>query len=346
MTVAESSVSHSEVLLESCEPSSAQAAWGSESARKHVIEQHVTVRRKSMCASSLLRRARRSVNGGGDRWIIVGTMAIVHPKITMWQPVVHRGPVSTSGSAARRTVEGNVPHKELTQLYWNLYPECVESTLDLRAARHAALGDPVRLAIVDELALSDRAPVELRRLVGLESNLLAHHLDVLESVGMINRSQSSGDGRRRYVHLLRDSLHDLRPGRGVTPMRALFVCTRNSARSQLAAALWRSIAGAPAESAGTHPADRVDPGALAAAKRAGLDLAGSTPRTLEQVGKIPSLVVTVCDQAHEQLAPHDTWLHWSIPDPVAAGGRRAFDAALAELRERISVLVGESKVAS
>jgi protein-tyrosine-phosphatase len=132
----------------------------------------------------------------------------------------------------------------------------------------------------------------------------------------------------------------------VAPTRALFVCTRNSARSQLAAALWRSIAGVPAESAGTHPADRVDPGALAAAKRAGLDLAGSTPRALEQVGKIPSLVVTVCDQAHEELAPDDTWLHWSIPDPVAAGGRRAFDAALAELRERIGVLVGESKVAS
>lgn len=222
----------------------------------------------------------------------------------------------------------------------------MKSTLELRAARHAALGDPVRLAIVDELALSDRAPVELRRLVGLESNLLAHHLDVLESVGMINRSQSSGDGRRRYVHLQRGSLRGMRPGRGVAPTRALFVCTRNSARSQLAAALWRSIAGAPAESAGTHPADRVDPGALAAANRAGLDLAGSTPRTLEQVGKIPSLVVTVCDQAHEELAPDDTWLHWSIPDPVAAGGRRAFDAALAELRERIGVLVGESRVAS
>ena len=222
----------------------------------------------------------------------------------------------------------------------------MDPDLASRAARHAALGEPARLAIVDELTRSDRSPIELRRLLAIESNLLAHHLDTLEAAGIIRRSRSSGDGRRRYVHLVPGALDVLAPRRPLPARRALFVCTRNSARSQLAAALWRSIAGAPAESAGTHPADRVDPGALAAAKRAGLDLAGSTPRTLDQVGKIPGLVVTVCDQAHEELAPDDTWLHWSIPDPVAAGGRRAFDAALAELGERIGVLVGESKVAT
>jgi ArsR family transcriptional regulator, arsenate/arsenite/antimonite-responsive transcriptional repressor / arsenate reductase (thioredoxin) len=222
----------------------------------------------------------------------------------------------------------------------------VDPTLESRAQRHAALGDPIRLAIVDELALSDRAPIELRRLVGLESNLLAHHLDVLESVGMINRSRSSGDGRRRYVHLMRNSLPDLSPGRKVVPARALFVCTRNSARSQLAAALWRSLTGAPAESAGTHPATRVHPGATAAAKRAGLDISGSIPRTLDRVGKLPGIVVTVCDQAHEELAPDDSWLHWSVPDPVAVGSRAAFDAALAEISERIAVVVNDSKVGS
>ncbi len=220
----------------------------------------------------------------------------------------------------------------------------MDPQLELRAARHAALGDPIRLAIVDELALSDRAPVELRGLVDLESNLLAHHLDVLESVGMINRSRSSGDGRRRYVHLLRDSFRDLAPGRKVVPARALFVCTRNSARSQIAAALWQSIAGASAESAGTHPADRVHPGAIAAASRAGLDIAGSTPRALDRVVELPDIVVTVCDQAHEELSPDNTWLHWSVPDPVADGTRAAFDAALAELRERIGVLIGDPKV--
>jgi protein-tyrosine-phosphatase/DNA-binding transcriptional ArsR family regulator len=218
--------------------------------------------------------------------------------------------------------------------------------VELRAARHAALGDRMRLTIVDELAVSDRAPVELRQLVGIESNLLAHHLDVLESVGMINRSRSSGDGRRRYVHLLRESLGDLTPGRRVSPGRALFVCTRNSARSQLAAAVWRSLAHAPAESAGTHPADEVHPGAVAAAKRAGLDLAGSTPRTLEQVTNIPGIVITVCDQAHEEIAPDDRWLHWSIPDPIADGRRRAFDDTVAELRLRIRCLITDSKASS
>ena len=54
----------------------------------------------------------------------------------------------------------------------------VEVSLESRAARHAALGDPVRLAIVDELAVSDLAPVELQERFGLASNLLAHHLDV------------------------------------------------------------------------------------------------------------------------------------------------------------------------
>jgi protein-tyrosine-phosphatase len=235
----------------------------------------------------------------------------------------------------------------LTQNFLSDYSGVVkDKTIEMRAARHAALGDAVRLAIVDELAVSDRAPVELRRLVGIESNLLAHHLDVLESVGMIRRSQSSGDGRRRYIHLVPDTLNGLRPGRMIVPRRALFVCTRNSARSQLAAALWRSLSGAAAESAGTRPADRIHPGAVAAAKRAGLDLSGSIPRTLDEVGKIPNLVITVCDQVHEELPQTDTWLHWSVADPVVEGTRAAFDAALAELQERIGVLVGESAAAS
>jgi protein-tyrosine-phosphatase len=207
------------------------------------------------------------------------------------------------------------------------------------------MGDPSRLQIVDELVSSDRSPVELRRMLGIESNLLAHHLDVLEEVGMIRRTQSSGDGRRRYVHLVRDALAELRVGPQVRAGPALFVCTRNSARSQLAAALWRSAVGAKAESAGTHPATRVHPGAVAAAKRAGLDLAGATPRSIDDVGRLPRIVVTVCDQAREELAPDDAWLHWSIPDPVAIGTRAAFDAALTELRDRISTLVDDPAMA-
>jgi protein-tyrosine-phosphatase/DNA-binding transcriptional ArsR family regulator len=213
------------------------------------------------------------------------------------------------------------------------------SALELRAARHAALGDPARLAIVDELVVSDRAPVELGDRLAIPSNLLAHHLDVLERVGLISRSRSSGDGRRRYVHLHRRVLDGLRPDRQQRPGRALFVCSRNSARSQLAAAVWRKVTAVPAESAGTHPADRIHPGAVAAAKRAGLDLAGASPRSLADVADVPALVVTVCDQAHEELAAPPEWLHWSIPDPVVAGTRAAFDATVAELAERITTLV-------
>ncbi|MEO8695102.1 MAG: ArsR family transcriptional regulator [Acidimicrobiales bacterium] len=219
------------------------------------------------------------------------------------------------------------------------------SSVELRAARHAAIGDPLRLMIVDELAMSDRSPVELRGLVGIESNLLAHHLDVLEGVGLISRSRSSGDGRRRYVHLRRDALAGLTHGRRVEPERALFVCTRNSARSQLAASLWRRLADAPAESAGTHPADRVHPGAVAAARRAGLDLADAAPRELSTVKRRPGLVVTVCDQAHEELDVEDGWLHWSVPDPVPTGTKAAFDATVDELRNRINALLDNPKAA-
>jgi ArsR family transcriptional regulator, arsenate/arsenite/antimonite-responsive transcriptional repressor / arsenate reductase (thioredoxin) len=214
-----------------------------------------------------------------------------------------------------------------------------ECDLDVRVGRFAALADPVRLTIVDELVSSDRSPIELRHLIGIGSNLLAHHLDVLEQAGMINRSRSSGDGRRRYVHLERSALDGLQPGRRRTPGRALFVCTRNSARSQLAAALWRSATDLPAESAGTHPADRVHPGAVAAARRAKLSLGASEPRSIGDISEMPSLVITVCDQAHEELDPPDSWLHWSIPDPVAAGSAQAFDATVRELRQRIDALV-------
>jgi protein-tyrosine-phosphatase/DNA-binding transcriptional ArsR family regulator len=217
-------------------------------------------------------------------------------------------------------------------------------SLDERSARHAALSDPVRLAMVDELALSDRSPVELRHRFGLESNLLAHHLDVLEAAGVIGRSRSSGDGRRRYVHLHQGAFAGLLPSPEMRVRDVLFVCSQNSARSQLAAALWRDLAGADAFSAGTHPASRVHPGAVAAARRAGLDLSGARPRSLAEVD-VPEMVVTVCDRAHEELAATDGWLHWSIEDPVPDGRRAAFDRVVDDLRRRIASVLGERSAA-
>jgi protein-tyrosine-phosphatase len=218
----------------------------------------------------------------------------------------------------------------------------VDARIDRRAALHAALGDPARLAIVEELASSDRAPSALSARFAMAGNLLAHHLDVLERVGLIERHVSTGDRRRRYVRLCRHTLRNLaiettRP-RG---RRALFVCTQNSARSQLAAALWRERTGSDAASAGTHPADRVHPAALAAAARAGLDLTGARPRALDTDDLDVDVVVTVCDRAHEELDPPESWWHWSIADPVEAGTRRAFDAALRELDERITAIADQ-----
>jgi ArsR family transcriptional regulator, arsenate/arsenite/antimonite-responsive transcriptional repressor / arsenate reductase (thioredoxin) len=214
----------------------------------------------------------------------------------------------------------------------------VDERITRRAALHAALGEPVRLAIVEQLAASDRAPSVLAAQYGLPGNLLAHHLDVLERVGLIERRVSAGDRRRRYVRLRPHVLTDLGVGTSRRRGRALFVCTQNSARSQLAAALWRQRTGDDATSAGTHPAHRVHPGAITAARRAGLDLGDAHPRSLERADLDVDLVVTVCDRAHEELHPPPEWLHWSIPDPVDGRTRRAFDSALAELDDRITAI--------
>jgi protein-tyrosine-phosphatase len=211
-----------------------------------------------------------------------------------------------------------------------------------RARLHAALGEEHRLAIVDELAVSDRSPTELGRLLDLPTNLLAHHLDVLDEAGLIERFASTGDRRRRYVRLVRASLTQL----GVATARPvgtlLFICSQNSARSQLAAVLWRDRTGGSASSAGTRPAEQVHPGAVAAAHRAGLDLSGARPRLLASPITAEA-VVTVCDLAHEELEPDPGRWHWSIPDPVEADTDAAFDAVVADLDSRISSLTAAGR---
>ena len=143
------------------------------------------------------------------------------------------------------------------------------------------------------------------------------------------------------MRLVPDALVDLAPGRHLSTAPAVFVCSRNSARSQLAAALWTDRTGAPATSAGTEPADRVHPGAIAAADRAGLDLHRATPRQLEP-SDAERQVITVCDRAHEELSPQPDWLHWSLPDPVEVGSDDAFDATIERLRHRIDAATHRS----
>jgi protein-tyrosine-phosphatase len=119
--------------------------------------------------------------------------------------------------------------------------------------------------------------------------------------------------------------------------RVLFVCTANSARSHLAAALWRRASQVPAASAGTCPAGAIDPGAVAAAQRHHLPLPRLRPRHIGSVRHDGDLVVTVCDAAREELGGLAA-VHWSVPDPVPAGDEAGFDAALGELSRRVSLL--------
>lgn len=216
----------------------------------------------------------------------------------------------------------------------------VSAQLAARAAVHRALGDPHRLAIVDALRLSDRTPGELAELTGLASNLVAFHLAVLEDEGLVARTRSQGDARRRYVRLQPHGLAALLPEAGVVAGDVLFVCTHNAARSQLAAALWERATGRPGRSAGSQPSEEVHPLAVAEAARHGIDLTGARPHGYDGVTDAPDLVVSVCDRAHEAGPPFDApMLHWSVPDPID-GGPEDFAAAYAELAARIEVLAG------
>jgi protein-tyrosine-phosphatase/DNA-binding HxlR family transcriptional regulator len=210
---------------------------------------------------------------------------------------------------------------------------------------HAALGDPGRLAIVDALLLGEASPTELQQLLDMPSNLLAHHVRTLEKVGVLSRHRSEADRRRTYLTLAPGAFDTLRPIKVHDAVRVLFVCTHNSARSQLAAALWNDTSPVPATSAGTHPALAVHPGAIAAARRHRVPLAPVRPRHIDDVLRPDDadLVVTVCDAAHEELAAHialtDTHsgrLHWSIPDPARTGEDTAFDLVVTDLTDRIA----------
>jgi protein-tyrosine-phosphatase len=206
-----------------------------------------------------------------------------------------------------------------------------------RAVVHAALADPARLQITDTLLAGDASPSELVAVLGMPSNLLAHHLHVLEQAGVITRRRSEGDRRRTYLQLIPGPLESLAAPPARAARRVLFVCTANSARSHLAAALWRRASTVPAASAGTHPAAAIDPGAIAAATRHRLPLPRLRPRHISDVQQDDDLVITVCDTAHEELG-RAAALHWSVPDPVPAGDPASFDTAVAQLADRVGRL--------
>ena len=207
---------------------------------------------------------------------------------------------------------------------------------------HAALADPSRLAVAQLLYANDATPGELGERLGLPSNLLAHHLRALEAAGVIARHRSEHDRRRHYVTLRIDrpyvgSLVAVGLEGVKVPRRVLFVCTRNSARSKLAAAIWRAGSDIPSADAGTAPAPGPHPLTARVAGRLRLHLDQVT-RHVDQARKRGDLVVTVCDHVHETWPEAASAMHWSVPDPVAIGDEEAFVSAAEILRTRIALL--------
>ena len=209
-----------------------------------------------------------------------------------------------------------------------------------RARQYAAVGNPNRLRIIDLLNLvGDLTVQEIGEVTDIPGNLLAHHLDVLEGAGLITRRTSQGDHRRRYVTLTAAAS----PLSFVSQQelgRVLFVCSHNSARSQYAAARWAERTGDLAQSAGLQPARRVNPTAVRVAAERGLDLTGRIPKGYDDVGFVPDLVISVCDQAREAELPSAAmYQHWSIPDPVPSGKVSEFRSAFREIDDRVERLV-------
>jgi protein-tyrosine-phosphatase len=207
--------------------------------------------------------------------------------------------------------------------------------LEIRARRHAALGDPRRLLIVDALSFGDLAIADLVVLTEMPGSLLVHHLDILEDEGLVERRVSEGDRRRRYVALRWDNLPSNPAEASLAVQSVAFVCTHNSARSQFAAALWEQTTGMVTSSAGSQPAAAVHPKAVKVAAEYGIDISDAQPAGYDEL-KNPDLVVSVCDRAFESGAPeavHQS--HWSVPDPVLAGRIDSFRSAFNEIYQRV-----------
>jgi arsenate reductase len=134
------------------------------------------------------------------------------------------------------------------------------------------------------------------------------------------------------------------------PFRILVLCTGNSARSQMAEALFNKLGRGrvAAESAGSQPAPRVNPLAIEALARHSITWAGHQPRTVAGLEHQPwDAVITVCDKAREAcpiFPGHPAIAHWGMSDPAEVVGsdearREAFWQASLLLRQRIELML-------
>jgi ArsR family transcriptional regulator, arsenate/arsenite/antimonite-responsive transcriptional repressor / arsenate reductase (thioredoxin) len=227
-------------------------------------------------------------------------------------------------------------------------------------------GHPLRWQLLSELARSDRRVGELCELTGERQNLVSYHLRQLRGGGLVWARRSIADGRDTYYALdlercaqslagVGGSLHPALAGRqvagpddvspistraGRTP-RLLFVCTGNSARSQMAEALALHLSGGTVEaaSAGISP-KQLHPSAVRVMRRRGLDIAGSRAKHISELeGQRFDRMITLCDRARENCPEFPDAIHWSTPDPAAESGMEAFERVAAELETRIAYLL-------
>ena len=233
----------------------------------------------------------------------------------------------------------------------------------LRLASH-----PLRWQLLAQLTTGDLRVRELVTLTGQPQNLVSYHLRLLRDGGLVTARRSSFDGRDSYYRLdldrCADALADtgaaLHPAlrltprppapRPAAPARVLFVCTGNSSRSPMAEALLRRRAaeGVEATSAGTVPRPRLHPETSRVLHEYGIDAPGRRPRHVDTLtGRRFDYLITLCDKAREaslDQVDHSRRIHWSIPDPAAAGragqaAGPAFARIAADLDTRIRYLL-------
>ncbi|MDP9374875.1 MAG: metalloregulator ArsR/SmtB family transcription factor [Chloroflexota bacterium] len=236
------------------------------------------------------------------------------------------------------------------------------------AAFFKALADGTRLAIVRLLALTDLRAGELVERVHAPQNAVSYHLRQLRSLGLLRDRRSGWDARDVYYSLDLERLHELyaaagnslhpgiactpgtapAPSEATVPLRVLFLCTHNSARSQLAEAIARQIGGERVEvySAGSKPAG-VHPLTVELMGEWGMDPSGHTSKPMDRfAGQRFHYAITVCDRVREgcPVFPGDTRrIHWSLPDPLSVQNeeerREVFCRVRQELLTRIRYLL-------
>src|SRR4051812_40290006 len=230
-------------------------------------------------------------------------------------------------------------------------------------------GHPLRWRLLHELGRSDRRVGELCALAGQGQSLVSYHLRQLRDAGLVSMRRSAADGRDNYYVLdlgrcgellwgAGVSLHPAlvatprpraRRGRGAAAARVLFLCTGNSARSQMAEALAEQLSGGAlsAASAGSHPKP-LHPNAVRVMRARGIDLAGRRSKHLDEfTAERFDHVISLCDRVREvcpEFPGGPEQIHWSIPDPAREPGADedtlpAFERCATELCTRIGFLV-------